>query len=97
MDLSNNLLTGPIPSYYALFYALQVLDISGNPKMAAPTIGKKALQNFMTIDLRTFRKSNPESNFSCPDARLTFSNGRLIMDPEYYRFVFCVCDNGYYE
>ena len=96
MDLSNNLLTGPIPSYYALFYALQVLDISGNPKMAAPTIGKKALQNFMTIDLRTFRKSNPESNFSCPDARLTFSNGRLIMDPEYYRFVFCVCDNGYY-
>lgn len=96
MDVSQNFLTGPIPSYYVEFYALLFLDISGNPKMSAPKSAKKPLQNFIKIDFTSFRKRNHTERFSCPNGILSFSSGRLIMDPEYYHFVFCVCDKGYY-
>ena len=96
MDVSDNSLTGIIPAHFVELYALAFLDVSGNPKMSAPKNDKKPLQNFIKIDLNSFRKRKISERFSCPNAILTFSGGRLIMDPTYYHFVYCVCDYGYY-
>ena len=35
-------------------------------------------------------------NFTCAEGRLTFNNGRIRLDPTFFDYKFCICDQGYY-
>ena len=92
LDVSLNNLTGKLPTGIQNLVSLHYLDISGNPFMRDET---SASSNVFNPDfLRMIRP--PEENFTCPEGRLTFTNGRIRVDPKFYEFKYCVCDDGFY-
>ena len=93
LDVSKNNLSGSLPAGTQSMTALHYLDISGNPFMRKGTSIKA---NFFRPDfLRMIRPPGAE-NFTCPEGRLTFNNGRVRLDPTFYQYRHCVCDAGFY-
>ena len=93
LDISVNNLTGQIPQISIL--SLKILNISKNPRMhEADEHGP--LPNFMKPDFATLSRRNPSDKFKCPNARLRYNNGLVVLDPSYYRYRLCICDSGYY-
>ena len=35
-------------------------------------------------------------NFTCPEGKITFNNGRIRLDPTFYEYKYCVCGDGFY-
>ena len=92
-DVSKNNLTGKLPPGITNMVSLQYLDISGNPSMRDET---SASSNVFNPDfLRMIRPPQAE-NFTCAEGRLTFNNGRIRLDPTFYEYKYCVCDDGFY-
>ena len=92
LDVSLNNLTGKLPTGIQNLVSLHYLDISGNPFMRDET---SASSNVFNPDfLRMIRL--PQENFTCPEGRLTFTNGRIRVDPTFYEFKYCVFDDGFY-
>ena len=96
LDVSANNLSGKIPQEFAKLLALEVFDISGNPNMHESNEEKGALPNFVTVDFKTFTQRNSDDNFSCPNARLSYNKGLVVLDPNYYFYRLCLCNIGYY-
>ena len=96
LDVSANNLSGKIPQEFAKLLALEVFDISGNPNMHESNEEKGALPNFVTVDYKTFTQRNSDDNFSCPNARLSYNKGLVVLDPNYYFYRLCLCNIGYY-
>ena len=92
-DVSSNNLTGSLPAGIQNMVSLQYLDISGNPSMRD---GTSASSNVFTPDFSTMMKPSQADNFTCPEGRLTFNNGRVRLDPTFYEYKYCVCDEGFY-
>ena len=93
LDVSNNNLSGQIPHISLL--SLKFLDLSNNTYMQESDEWR-ALPKYMTIDFTTLTRRNPSDKFKCPNARFSYNNGLVILDPSYYRYRLCICDIGYY-
>ena len=93
LDVSNNNLTGQIPHIPIL--SLEFLDLSNNTYMQESDEWQ-TLPKYMVVDFRTLTHRNPGDKFKCPNARLSYNNGLVILDPSYYRYRLCICDIGYY-
>ena len=96
LDVSANNLSGKIPQEFAKLLALEVFDISLNPNMHESNEEKGALPNFVTVDFKTFTQRNSDDKFSCPNARLSYNKGLVVLDPNYYFYRLCLCNIGYY-
>ena len=89
-DVSANNLSGQIPYYFTILPSLEVLDVSMNPHMHGSDEG------YLTADLTTLTQRNRSDSFKCPNARLSYNNGLVVLDPSYYDYRLCICDIGYY-
>ena len=96
IDVSANNLSGQIPEYFVDLPSLEVLNVSKNPHMQESHKEGVTLPNFMTVDYTTFTRRNRSDNFHCPNARLNYNNGLVVLDPSYYHYRLCICDVGYY-
>ncbi|KAL9983637.1 hypothetical protein ACROYT_G005839 [Oculina patagonica] len=96
LDVSANNLSGQIPERYVNQPTLEVLNISINPHMHATNEENGTLPKYMTVDFTTFMRRNPSDKFKCPNARFSYNNGLVVLDPSYYHYHLCVCDIGYY-
>ena len=92
-DVSANNLSGQIPQISLL--SLNVLDVSNNPYMHE-TKRWGTLPKYMKVDFTTLPRRNSSDKFKCPNARLSFNDGLVILDPHYYGYRLCICDVGYY-
>ncbi|KAL9987500.1 hypothetical protein ACROYT_G001820 [Oculina patagonica] len=93
LDVSENNLSGSLPAGIQNMISLNFMDITGNPSMRK---GTKASSNVFRPDfLRMVRPPGAE-NFTCPEGRLTFNNGRIRLDPAFYEYRHCVCDVDFY-
>ena len=92
-DVSSNNLSGSLPSGIQNLVSLQYLDISENPSMRD---GTSASSKVFTPDFLRMVKPPLSRNFTCPEGRLTFNNGRIRLDPTFYEYKYCICDDGFY-
>ena len=92
-DISSNNLSGSFPLGIQTLISLQFLDISGNPSMQE---GTTASSTVFRPDFSRMFTPTEEDNFTCPEGRLTISNGRIRLDPTFYEYKHCVCDTGFY-
>ena len=92
-DISSNNLTGGFPAGIQNLVSLKNLDISGNPLMRE---GNGATSNTFQPDFYRMIKPHEANNFTCPEGRLTFNNGLIRVDPTFYEYKYCVCDEGFY-
>lgn len=92
-DVSSNNLTGGLPSGIQSLISLRYLDISGNPPMWD---GTRTSSSAFRPDFTSMTRPPEEDNFTCPEGQLTFNNGRLRLDPQFYAYKYCVCDEGFY-
>ena len=95
LNVSSNNISGQIPRLFADLLALEVLDVSKNPHMREEE-ESGGLPNYMTVDLTTLTQRKQSDNFKCPNARLSYNNGLVVLDPNYYLYRLCICDVGYY-
>ena len=93
LNVSANNLSGEIPQIALI--SLKVLDVSKNIHMREAD-ERGQLPNFMRVDFTTLAHKNPADKFKCPNLRLEYNNGLVIVDPSYYRYRLCICDIGYY-
>jgi Leucine-rich repeat (LRR) protein len=93
LDVSFNHLSHDLPTGIAGLTSLQYLDISGNYAMRQ---GNRASKNVLLPDFLRMTRPPFGDNFTCPEARFTFNNGRVRLDPTFYRYKYCVCDSGFY-
>ena len=96
VDVSMNNLSGQIPEHFVDLPSLEVLNVSKNPHMHGPGMESGKLPNYMTVDFTTFNRRNPSDKFKCPNARLNYNNGLVVLDPSFYHYRLCICDVGYY-
>ena len=96
IDVSVNNLSGQIPEHFEDFPSLEVLNVSKNPHMHGPGMESGKLPNYMTVDITTFTRRNPSDKFKCPNTRLNYNNGLVVLDPSFYHYRLCICDVGYY-
>ena len=96
LDVSANNLTGEIPAQFARLQVLQFLDVSGNKLMHEIEEDGDILPNFMRADSTTLTRRKRSDKFKCPNARLNYNDGVVVLDPRYYHYRLCVCDRGYY-
>ena len=90
-DVSKNKLSGQIPRDITMIFNLIKLDVSNNSLMREI---KKL--DFMEPDFTTLSRRNSLDNFTCPYLRIIYSNGLVVLDPSYYNYSLCVCDNTFY-
>ncbi|KAJ7382424.1 hypothetical protein OS493_035073 [Desmophyllum pertusum] len=93
LDVSENNLSGGLPGGTQNLISLQYLDISGNPLMRK---GKSISSNVCHPDFSRMVKPPQGDNFTCPEGRLAFNNGRIRLDPTFYEYRYCVCDPNFY-
>ena len=91
LDISFNSFKCDLPQGIENLISLQYLDITGNPEMVE---GHNAPMNVIAADFS--RMTRYGDNFTCPQARLTFNNGRLLLEPAFYGYKYCICDQGFY-
>ncbi|CAH3123257.1 unnamed protein product [Pocillopora meandrina] len=96
LDVSTNNFSGKIPQEFAKLLALEVFDISLNPNMHESNEERGALPYFVTVDFKTLTQRNPDDKFRCPNARLSYNQGLVVLDPNYYFYRLCLCNIGYY-
>ena len=96
VDVSMNNLSGQIPEHFVDLPSLEVLNVSKNPNMHESDMESETLPNYMTVDFTTFTRRNPSDKFKCPNARLNYNNGLVVLDPSFYHHRLCICDVGYY-
>ncbi|XP_022792682.1 putative leucine-rich repeat-containing protein DDB_G0281931 [Stylophora pistillata] len=96
LDVSANNLSGQIPQEFAKLLALEVFDISLNPNMHESNEESGTVPNFVTVDFKTLTKRNSDDKFRCPNARLSYNKGLVVLDPNYYFYRLCLCDIGYF-
>ena len=58
--------------------------------------GNGATSNTFQPDFSRMTKPHEANNFTCPEGRLTFNNGLIRVDPTFYKYKYCVCDEGFY-
>ncbi|KAJ7389319.1 hypothetical protein OS493_032173 [Desmophyllum pertusum] len=92
-DISSNNLSGSLPVGIQNLISLQYLDISGNPSMRQ---GTSASSNVFSPDVSKMVRPPEGDNFTCPEGRLTFNNGRIRLDPTFYEYRHCICDADFY-
>ena len=92
-DISSNNLSGSFPLGIQTLISLQFLDISGNPSMQEATTASSTV---FRPDFSRMFKPRENDKFTCPEGRLTLSNGRIRLDPTFYEYKHCVCDEGFY-
>ena len=51
---------------------------------------------FLRTDFQNMQKMNTRDNFTCPQMHFTFDDGHVNLDPSYYGYRYCVCDDGHY-
>lgn len=93
LDVSFNNLSGDLPKGIQSLLSLQYLDISGNPAMKQ---GDRKSENVLQPDFSRMTRPPAADNFSCPEGKLTFNNGRVRLDSSFYHYKHCVCDSGFY-
>ena len=93
LDVSSNNLSGQLPQ--VTISSLKVLNVSNN-SLLHEADERKTLPSFMEVDYTTLAHKNPADKFKCPNLRLKYNNGLVIVDPSYYRYRLCICDIGYY-
>ena len=93
LDASSNNLSGQLPQ--VTISSLKVLNVSNN-SLLHEADEPKPLPSFMEVDYTTLTHRNASDNFTCPNLRLKYNNGLVIVDPSYYRYRLCICDIGYY-
>ncbi|XP_015759255.1 PREDICTED: putative leucine-rich repeat-containing protein DDB_G0281931 [Acropora digitifera] len=92
LDLSSNNLTGAPPRAIQDLLSLQYFDISANPLMRY----EHDTSSFFIPDFLRMTKPPQGDNFTCAEGRLTFNNGRIRLDPTFYDYKYCICDQDYY-
>ena len=92
-DISLNNLSGSFPTGIQNLISLQYLDISGNPFMRE---GNSVSNNAFRPDFSRMVRPPKGNNFTCPEGRLTFNNGRIRLDPIFYHYGYCICDSNFY-
>ena len=58
--------------------------------------GDAMYPTFLRTDFQNMQKINTRDNFTCPQIHFTFDDGLVHLDPSYYGYRFCVCDDGHY-
>ena len=93
LDVSANNLSGSLPTGIQSLISLQNLNISGNPFMRE---GTKVSSNVYIPDFSKMIRPPQADNYTCPDGRLSFNNGQIHLDPTFYGYKYCVCDDDFY-
>ncbi|KAL9987501.1 hypothetical protein ACROYT_G001822 [Oculina patagonica] len=93
LDVSENNLSGSLPAGIQNMISLNFLDITGNPSMRK---GTRASSNVFRPDFLRMVRPPGSKNFTCPEGRLTFNNGRIRLDPAFYEYRHCVCNADFY-
>ena len=93
LDFSKNNFSGGLPSGILNLNSLQTLDISANPFMRE---GTSPSSKVFIPDFSRMIKPPEADNFTCPEGRLAFNNGRIRLDPTFYEYKYCVCDDDFY-
>lgn len=93
LDVSFNNLSGDLPKGIQSLLSLQYLDISGNSAMKQ---GIRKSENVLRPDFSRMTRPPVAVNFSCPEGKLTFNNGRVRLDSSFYQYKYCVCGSGFY-
>ena len=92
-DVSTNNLTGSFPPGIQNLNSLQYLDISRNPFMRE---GNSASTSVYQPDFSRMIRPPEAENYTCPEGRLVFNNGRIRLDPTFYDYRYCICDAEFY-
>ena len=92
-DVSTNNLTGSFPPGIQNLNSLQYLDISRNPLMRE---GNSASTSVYQPDFSRMIRPPEAENYTCPEGRLVFNNGRIRLDPTFYDYRYCICDAEFY-
>lgn len=93
VDVSSNNLSGQLPQI--TIPSLKFIDVSNNSLMHEED-NLESFPSFMKVDTTTLTRRNRSDKYKCPNLRLTYNNGLVIVDPSYYRYRLCICDIGYY-
>ena len=97
LDLSNNNFTGSIPHSIYSATNLQYFNTTGNAAMSdGGGTGNAMNPTFLRTDFQNMQKAKPSDNFTCPQILLTFNGRHVHLDPSYYGYRYCVCDDGHY-
>ena len=97
LDLSNNNITGSIHRTIYSAINLQYFNITGNLAMFdGGEMGDAMNPTFLRTNFQNMQKINTRVNFTCPQIHFTFDGGHVHLDPSYYGYIFCVCDDGHY-
>ena len=93
LDFSKYNFSGSLPGGILSLKSLQTLDISRNPFMRE---GTSESSNLLIPDFSRMIKPPEADNFTCPEGRLAFNNGRIRLDPTFYEYKYCICDDDFY-
>ncbi len=114
IDLSNNSLTGRLPTNLAfnMVYLFYFTIASNNFTGQIPMRFFSPLKSLTYLDIRqnqflkskvlnvnmiaTYSVMMKRNTLSCPTILLSYSGGHVVMDPSYYDYSLCYCNNGYY-
>ncbi|XP_074654671.1 uncharacterized protein LOC141908489 [Tubulanus polymorphus] len=95
--LRMNELEGAIPRSFNVFSSLSLLDLTDNPAMYWDP--DNHILEFSTDSTRNIQ----EEHLECPDVSLSLLkstpskvNGALLIDPGYYGYENCTCNEGYF-
>lgn len=78
-------------SFFSPLKVLRYLNIQNN--LHLKSFHHNFLSRYMKPDYRTVTHKN---NFSCPSVQLTVTGGTVDMDPSFYDYTLCFCDEGFY-
>lgn len=97
LNLASNQFVGSIPDrFFNYLKGLQFLDLRDNNNLRAKSPDFFQRHLYVRPDYRVTIHVDSRSAFSCASMYLDTTGGDIHIDPSYYHYSLCKCDEGYY-